>query len=224
MTVAVVRNSGSDCEPLCPQWIAAQGVITPATPKQFAKILKSIGKTRLPVVIDSPGGDLDAALEIARLIQKRGLDVAVASTSYIGCKPAETKCKRTSAKAPYKGFPIYSGQRCNGVCTLILSAGKWRYADGGGEVVVHNPETYLSRTSAKPPADLIRAFFAGTASTSRLLIEMARIPYGAPATLPRDELLRIGVITSAAPPESVLMPALCRAETSPPFCVKRKGW
>ncbi len=222
MTVAVVRNSGPGCEPLCPQWIAAEGVITPATPKLFAKVLKGIGKAKLPVVIDSPGGDLDAALDIARMVRKQGLDVAVAVTGYAGCKPSDTACKRPSAKAPYKGFPIYSGQRCNGVCTLVLAAGRWRYANGNGVVVIHNPETYLSRSSAKPSVNLMQAFLAETGSTARILIEMARLPLGAPSPLPEDELMRIGVVTSPASAAAVLRPDLCKADAPPSFCVRRK--
>lgn len=222
MTVAIVRNAAPDCEPFCPQWIAAEGVITPATPKLFAKVVKSAGKAKLPVVINSPGGDLDAALEMARLIRKQSLDVAVAAMAYEGCKPDDKACKRPSAKAPYKGVPAQSGQRCNGVCTIILAAGKGRYVDGDGVVVIHNPDTYPSRSSGKTSAGLMKAVLGEGDLSDRLLTEMTRLAYGTPRSLPGEELARIGLATSSTSPETWLKPESCRADRPPAFCVKRK--
>ena len=63
---AIVRNVASACEPICIEWISASGRITPDTPEQLRKILKRLEKLRLPIVIQSIGGNLDAALQWGR--------------------------------------------------------------------------------------------------------------------------------------------------------------
>ena len=92
MKVVIVRSSEAGCEPVCPEWIMAEGEITTATPGVFRKALKQMGKRKLPVIIRSPGGQVNAALEIGRMIRKAKLDVAVGWTKYSGCAPADKTC------------------------------------------------------------------------------------------------------------------------------------
>src|SRR6188474_216932 len=73
MIFAIVRSGVTGCEPNCPQWISAEGQIMPGSAGQFRKILKQAGKQRLPVVITSQGGDVEAALAIGNLIRERKL-------------------------------------------------------------------------------------------------------------------------------------------------------
>lgn len=87
MIFAIVRSGTIGCEPNCPQWISAEGQIMPGSASQFRKILKQAGKLRLPVVITSPGGDVEAALAIGQMIRQRKLDVLVGWTLFTGCNP-----------------------------------------------------------------------------------------------------------------------------------------
>ncbi len=68
MRIAIVRNANSTCEPLCPEWISLSGMIMPETPSKLRKVLKQLGARRLPIVIDSNGGAVDAAMEMGRMI------------------------------------------------------------------------------------------------------------------------------------------------------------
>src|SRR4026207_2379666 len=70
MRVVIVRNNVGKCEPLCPQWISAEGQITANTPSVFNKALAAPGDQNLPVIISSPGGDVEAALAIGEIIRK----------------------------------------------------------------------------------------------------------------------------------------------------------
>ena len=99
MTFAIVRSGIVGCEPNCPQWISAEGQIMPGSASQFRKILKQAGKLRLPVVITSPGGDVEAALAIGQMIRERKLDVLVGWTLFTGCNPTTVKtCKLPKAQ------------------------------------------------------------------------------------------------------------------------------
>ncbi len=105
MAFAIVRSAIVGCEPNCPQWISAEGQIMPGSASQFRKILKQAGKLRLPVVITSPGGDVEAALAIGQMIRERKLDVLVGWTLFTGCNPTVKTCE-----LPKEQKGVYAGQ------------------------------------------------------------------------------------------------------------------
>ncbi|TIO91019.1 MAG: hypothetical protein E5X90_27365, partial [Mesorhizobium sp.] len=80
------------CDPDCPEWISAEGAITPRTPQNLRQLLAALDNPRLPVVISSRGGDLFGALAAGRLIHERKLDVVVARTNILGCNPPGAGC------------------------------------------------------------------------------------------------------------------------------------
>lgn len=146
MRVVIVRSSSPSCEPLCPEWIAAEGEITGATPAAFSKVFKQMGKRKLPVIIRSPGGSINAALEIGRMIRKRGLDVSLGWTSYTGCAPDQKSCKLPpEQKGIYRGLVLSSRAFCNSACPLILAGGVTRLAPSDTYVGVHQPKTTWTR-------------------------------------------------------------------------------
>lgn len=142
MTVVVVRGWSQTCEPTCPEWISAEGEITGATPAAFARVFKAIGKKRLPIVIRSPGGSINAALDIGRMIRKRGFDVAVGATNFQGCSPIDKTCKLpVGQNGIFHGSASDYGGFCNSACPLILASGKVRLAAAGTTIGVHQPKT-----------------------------------------------------------------------------------
>lgn len=142
MTVVLVRGWSQSCEPSCPEWIAAEGEITSATPAAFQRAFKAMGKKRLPIIIRSPGGSINAAVDIGRMIRKRGLDVAVGATRFQGCGPLDKSCKLPpEQQGIYRGAAMDIGGFCNSACPLILAAGKTRLAAYGTQIGVHQPKT-----------------------------------------------------------------------------------
>ena len=146
MRVVIVRNNIGKCEPLCPQWISAEGQIMPNSPYMFKKALASLGDQKLPVVITSPGGDVDAALAIGEIIHKRGLDVAVGGTYFGGCAPRDKKCKLPKEQdGVYRGVVISGQGFCVSACPLILAAGAHRISGPGTYIGVHQISRTISR-------------------------------------------------------------------------------
>lgn len=138
MTAHVVRSAMPGCEPNCPQWIALDGRLTAQSPGVFRKALKLAGKKRFPVIIMSPGGDVDAALAIGKMIRQRKLDVAVGWTHYSGCTPREKACKLLKENNNvYRGLAFAYGGYCMSACPFILASGQRRLAAGGAQVGVH---------------------------------------------------------------------------------------
>ncbi|WP_149762645.1 hypothetical protein [Neomesorhizobium albiziae] len=141
MQFVIVRSSTPACEPLCPEWIWARGEITAATPKAFKRFLKKIGKKRLPVLVSSPGGSVDAAMAIGRLIRERKLDTGVGTAYLTGCAPTEKDCLAKQKKSGvYNGRITLGGAFCNSACPLILAGGVNRIA-GSAFVGVHQITT-----------------------------------------------------------------------------------
>ncbi len=148
LTVVLVRADESQCGNLCPEWLMAEGRLTEASPAAFRKALKKAGRKKLPVVINSPGGSVVAALEIGRLIRKNKLDVAVGRTRYSGCAPADTSCTLPKpARGTYRGTLRADNAYCFSACPLVLAGGTRRVAGLGSHVGVHQVETRWTQDS-----------------------------------------------------------------------------
>jgi hypothetical protein len=143
MRVVIVRSVLAGCGSLCPQWISAEGQITAQSPTVFKKALAKAKDLRLPIVVTSTGGDVDAALRIGEIIRANHLDVAVGWTYFGGCAPYQADCKLPKEqKGIYRGV-IMSGQGfCVSACAFILAAGEKRFMGKGTAVGVHQ----ISRT------------------------------------------------------------------------------
>jgi hypothetical protein len=142
MVFAIVRSGIAGCEPNCPQWISAEGQIMPGSANQFRKILKQTGNLRLPVVITSPGGDVEAALAIGQMIRQRKLDVLVGWTLFTGCNPTAKTCKLPKAqKGVYAGLVMTSRGYCLSACPFIVASGQKRILGSGAILGVHEITT-----------------------------------------------------------------------------------
>ena len=136
MRFALVRRSDPVCEPTCPEWISAEGTITRTTPERLRRLLDEIGDRRLPIVISSPGGDLPGALAAGRLIRERGLDVAVARTRFVGCRPATEGC--AAENGMFVGTAVDSEGECSAACPLMLAGGVRRLVGPNARLMIHS--------------------------------------------------------------------------------------
>lgn len=142
MQFFVVRSGQPGCEPTCPEWISAEGAIVRDSPALLKKLLKTIGNRRLPVVVTSPGGDVDAALALGRIIRARKLEVAVGKTRFIGCQPQQKDCRDNDGRgARYIGIAYSGGAYCNSACPLMLAGGTRRVVGQWAYLGVHQITT-----------------------------------------------------------------------------------
>jgi hypothetical protein len=137
MRLVVVRGSSPLCDPNCPEWISAEGVITGRTPKLLAELLQTIGDRRLPIIISSSGGDVYGAAAAGRLIRKHQLDTAVGKTRFINCAPEDPNCSAEGGM--YVGAAIAYWGECDEECTLMLAGGVRRFAGPWAKVFVRAP-------------------------------------------------------------------------------------
>ncbi|AYG65876.1 hypothetical protein CCGE531_07600 [Rhizobium sp. CCGE531] len=136
MNFALVQNG--NCQESCVQWISAEGKIMADTPKRFKRLLKNLGGKKFPVVFQSHGGDVDAALSVGRMIRAAGLDTAVGRTQLNDCPMLDPRCTQKIIRDGWsKGEVHAGGAYCFSACPFALAGGKARAAATNAYVGVH---------------------------------------------------------------------------------------
>lgn len=147
MQFVVVRSAEPRCEPVCAEWISAEGEITQRSDDRLKEVLRKLGKRRLPIIINSPGGSVEAAMAMGRMIREKKLDVAIGWTWFLGCQPAEKDCKLNAGKgAPYFGIASADGVYCNSACPLVLAGGVHRTVESSSFIGLHQVTTVVTQT------------------------------------------------------------------------------
>lgn len=136
MQVQLVRSAAANCEPNCPEWIAAQGKIESGTLKQFRKVLGQLGDRKVPVFLYSGGGSVHEAFAIGRLLRSKGLDISVTRTEFVPCPATDTACLKAERKGPKRGLPRPTSA-CASSCAFVLAAGVQRFVSPWSMVGVH---------------------------------------------------------------------------------------
>ena len=150
MRVVIVRNNVGSCEPLCPQWVSAEGQITANTPALFSKVLATARTLQLPIVVTSPGGDVEAALIIGEMIRARHLDVVVGWTYFGGCAPHQKDCKPPEEQnGVYSGIVLSGEGFCVSACAFILASGERRMRGEDTLVGVHQISRTITREKVR---------------------------------------------------------------------------
>jgi hypothetical protein len=145
MRFVIVRSSTPGCEPLCTEWISAEGAIVSGSPSALKAILKKAGSRRLPIIVTSPGGRVEAAEAMGRIIRKRKLDIAVGATSFTDCAPEEKDCKLDPARKGVYAGAAYESSYCASACPLMLAGGVRRLVGSWANLGVHQVTTVITK-------------------------------------------------------------------------------
>jgi hypothetical protein len=140
MTFSIVRTDGKSCEKDCSEWIAAQGQIVSGSAAALAGVIRSLKGRKLPILIDSVGGDVNAGLGMGQLIREKGFDVVVAKTHLEGeCSASDMACIRQArlVSGPKSATYSFRDAQCASACTFVLAGGVRRVAMLGAHVGVH---------------------------------------------------------------------------------------
>lgn len=112
------------CEPDCRDWIAAVGVVTNDTPKQFAAFASDRKVAGATVVLDSSGGSVLDAIALGRRWRELGIHTTVgAVVEHSGANGLERE--------------VVPDAYCESMCVFLLLAGQTRYVPAGAHVRVH---------------------------------------------------------------------------------------
>lgn len=215
--MTVVRMRGKDrCGSRCPEWIMAEGIITPGTPQRFRQQLAAMGQAKLPVVIDSEGGDLDAALAIGRMIRAQGLTTVIGRAQARGCAPRDASCAAGRPKGlAYDGFVMPQGA-CSGTCLFVLAGGVERAGYWISAARLPAPGRLKTQKSGGDAEARIAAYLAEMGISPGLVPRIRR------SSLPLDraDMLHFGLATSKARVEDFTGSSLCAGYSPAPNCLR----
>lgn len=246
MRFAVVRGDPGGCDPICPEWISAEGKIVGDTAAKFRKFLKKLGDRQLPLVIHSPGGDVQNALAMGRLIREKKLDVAVGRTAFSSCSPETKGCK-----GGYTGWALPIGALCNSACPLVLAGGTQRLVGKAAlgvhqittttvrEKIQYKTETRFVRGKKVVTKRVVRRERSGTSTTTRMSKALRRqltryleemgistglmgpietTPAARIRLLTRQELIGYKLTTAPWDVSALVEPTLCARSPRPAHC------
>ena len=142
MNFLIVRDSSQWCEPTCPEWISAEGKIEANTANKLARLLQNPALRKLPLVLHSGGGSINAALAMGRMVRAYKMDTAVGQATLIGCAPRDRdvgKCKPRADFQAFDGTASAGRAYCGSACPLVLLGGMHRVVDPSSLVGLHEP-------------------------------------------------------------------------------------
>ena len=138
MTVTLVRSDAADCGADCPEWLALTGKIGFETPAILATALARLRGRRVPVLLDSPGGESTAGLAMGRMIRAGKLETVVASTLLTGCGAGDAACSSRLRTGLHPGHVGASTPpACASACVFVLAGGTARVVPYDAYVGVH---------------------------------------------------------------------------------------
>ncbi|RRH88833.1 hypothetical protein EH240_34720 [Mesorhizobium tamadayense] len=206
MRFVLVRGSNPLCNPDCPEWISAEGTIVAGTPDRLRELLGTVGGSRLPIVVNSPGGDIQGALDAGRLIRERRLDVAVARTDFLDCEPGAVGC--VAKDGLHTGLTVDAGAACDAACAVMIAGGARRFVGADAHFLVHSMGM----------EDKVRAYLEEMAIGSGLFVAMQSAQYAKHRQLSRDELAEFGLTTGRQSVDALTGANICKSSPKPDNC------
>ncbi len=117
-------------------WISVEGWIGKDSASDLRIVLDSLGNRKLPIVLDSSGGSVTAALKMGEMIRAARLSVAVGHTWH--CSDPKAKCNSISARTlEWEGTVEPAQGVCYSACSFILAGGIRRMLSPFGYLGVH---------------------------------------------------------------------------------------
>jgi hypothetical protein len=111
------------------------------TPANLARLLANPANRKLPLLLNSNGGKVYAALEMGRMIRRYGMTTAVGRTRFDFCNPFLDKgCIPTASNRTYRGSTEEMGARCLSACPFIMLGGTMRLLSPLSYLGLHQPK------------------------------------------------------------------------------------
>jgi hypothetical protein len=117
-----MRFSWVACQPNCQGWVAAVGIVTADTPRQFDEFAAAHPLRGATVVLDSSGGSVNDAIALGRRWRNLGMLTTVGTS-------IDPRNGDRAEVAPHA--------YCESMCVFLLLSGKSRYVPDGAHVRVH---------------------------------------------------------------------------------------
>jgi hypothetical protein len=207
----LAKGAPNACGPGCSEWIAGEGYFDAGAPERLRALLGRTGNRNLPIYLQSPGGFIEEAMVIGRLLRERQMTAGVARTIPDACVTKDVKACRAAKRSGQilnaRLVGISAG--CNSACVYALIGGKIRNVPPGARVGIHSSK--LARTGgppiAAPLADLtswarlqtanaeLRTYIQSMQIDDGLFRALMKVPHERVRILSRDEIVHYGIDT-----------------------------
>lgn len=137
MTFLVVQEDRADCKGHCGRWLAGVGKITENSYGALQAALNAMKDDPLPLILDSPGGQINAAISMGELLREHHIAVSVAKTMIGQCDASRLACESAVTGKALSGHLIAEGARCVSACPFLFMGGTTRVVEGPAVLGIH---------------------------------------------------------------------------------------
>jgi hypothetical protein len=213
LIIYLAKGPPNSCGPGCDRWIAVEGKVDPGAAARVSRFLRDVKDTQRPIYLHSPGGAVEQAFMIGRLLRSRKAVARVGRTVVATCG-AETQVDDACLKIKTAGGEVEAEiatrhSMCNSACGYLFLGATAREVAPDAAMAVHSSRltlvvhghpsaeliaAFTNRSTAK--ADRERASFVAAMGISHELDDLIRtVKYENLHILTRPELYRFGIDT-----------------------------
>jgi hypothetical protein len=214
-----IRDSRSECEPTCPEWLMINGELGEPVVADFERMIPRLKGKKLPVALNSTGGSLDSAIQLGRYIHALGLDTIVASFHLRPCKSDEKTCAAQGVIEPAIGF-VMNFAVCNSACIAALAGGRERQIGGEHSLASENPNAFSRVGNLKKPTSALSQHLSDLGIKPTLMFELWKNTKKQVASVDFAVVQSSGLATAVENPDKVLNPKNCKINPSARYCFK----
>jgi hypothetical protein len=211
LIIYLARGSANACGPGCDRWIAVEGQVDQGAASRIRSFLEKVKDTQRPIYFHSPGGSVDQAYIIGRLLRKRKAVARVGKTLVALCgsgSQVDDDCVRTKTGGGELEAQIVTRNAvCNSACGYLFMGATNREVAADAVMAIHNSRLILRLPPETPAsvadrlmekADRERESFVASMGINHEFTELVRtVKFETPHVLTRSELFRFGIDTRA---------------------------
>jgi hypothetical protein len=209
----LAKGPANSCGPGCDRWIAVEGNVDRGAAARIRQFLKNLRDTQRPLYFNSPGGSVEQAFVIGRLLRSRKAVARVGRTIVSACGAGaqiDDAClKVKTAGGEVQAEIVTRHAICNSACAYLFLGATTREVAPDAAMAVHSSKFTLVVRGNPPPelvtaatnrglarADREREAFVAAMGISRELIDLIKtVKFESAHVLTRPELYRFGIDT-----------------------------
>jgi hypothetical protein len=211
LVIYLAKGPANSCGPGCDRWIAVEGKVDQDAANRVRRFLHGVKDTQRPIYFHSPGGSVEQAYVIGRLLRGRKAIARVGRTIVTACAAGyqidEACLKTKTAGGEVEGSILTHRAMCNSACSYLFLGATTREVAPDAAIGVHSSKLTLiihghatagqvaeirQRDMAK--ADRERASFIAAMGIDRQLDDLIKtVKFENVHILTRPELYRFGI-------------------------------
>jgi hypothetical protein len=213
LIIYLARGPANSCGPGCDRWIAIEGNVDQDAASRIRRFLRDVKDSQRPIYLHSPGGAVEQAYAIGRLLRSRKAVARVGQTIVAACGAAtqvDDACLKIKTSGEEVQAEIVTRRAmCNSACGYLFLGATTREVAPDAVMGVHNskltvvfhghpsPQQVAAFTqSSVVRSDRERASFVQSMGISHELNDLIRtVKFENMHSLTRSELYHFGIDT-----------------------------